>query len=99
MSGVSDMAVEWLREQVQARLKNAQAATAGPWHWVDPGGRYKSALVSGGWRGAHGQWLRVLSVPGDGPLNVDAEHIAANDPQDVIARCEAELAILDEHRP
>ena len=27
----------------------------------------------------------------------EARHIALNDPQDVIARCEAELAILDAH--
>jgi len=33
------------------------------------------------------------------PDEYQAAHIALNDPQDTIARCEAELAILDEHYP
>jgi hypothetical protein len=33
------------------------------------------------------------------PSDVQFDHIAANDPQDTIARCEAELAILDDHAP
>jgi hypothetical protein len=31
------------------------------------------------------------------PSDAEFAHIEANDPQDTIARCEAELAILDEH--
>jgi hypothetical protein len=33
------------------------------------------------------------------PSDAQFDHIAANDPRDTIARCETELAILDEHRP
>jgi hypothetical protein len=31
------------------------------------------------------------------PNDEEAAHMVLNDPQDTIARCEAELAILDEH--
>ncbi|OPG13654.1 DUF6221 family protein [Microbispora sp. GKU 823] len=36
---------------------------------------------------------------GDCALDAEAEHIQANLPRDAVARCEADLAILDEHAP
>ena len=102
-----DEAIEWLRQQVQARLDAARKAGTGePWE----ADRHYDALYF------------VDMKPSDGPVTsaVDlheaslgmpemhdfenprflwastfqARHIALNDPQDVIARCEAELGIL-----
>jgi hypothetical protein len=83
--------VAWLRRRVENRLYLARHAielgNAAEWHEPSSG-----VLVTGEptetdvW---HGTWPM-----GDSSLSRLME---ANDPQDTIARCEAELAILDEH--
>lgn len=106
MSGEPDPAA-WLRTQVEARHELALLATANR----DPRGYGKR--LGGEWetgctcKGECPGYPRCEEVTGDG-IHIYAEGghdadqatlIAANDPQDTIARCEAELAILDEHRP
>jgi hypothetical protein len=87
---MSDDLVAWLREQIRARMQLARAATPGPWEFEgdDPADDelYSTAderLPTVAW--ARGQDRQVAN----GRL------MEANDPQDTIARCEAELAILD----
>lgn len=82
---------EWLRQRIRERLYLAQHAielgNAAVWAEQSSG-----VLVTGEptetdvW---HGTW-----ATGDSSLTRLME---ANDPRDTIARCEAELAILDEH--
>lgn len=106
--------VAWLRAQVQARRGLAQEASEhADGHWwrrmTDAGHFDDHRLEPVGhlWAGEP-----VLDVDGDvcgggeivvydegRPSDAQFDHIAANDPRDVIARCEAELAILDEHGP
>jgi hypothetical protein len=73
----------------------AKAATEGEWHWVDPGGKVKQALVAGTWDRQHG-WRTVLpSANGDVyPSCFDAEHIALNNPQFVLADIAAKRRIV-----
>ena len=80
----------WLRQRIQARLALARGTielgNADVWHELSSG-----VLVTGDddenhW---HGTWAM-----GDSTLTRLME---ANDPRDTIARCEAELAILEEH--
>ena len=100
----------WLRAQVEARLVLAREAAEGTdGHWwrrmVDAGHFDDHRLEP---VGALYAGEPVLDVDGDvlggedivvydegRPSDVQFDHIAANDPQDTIARCEAELAILD----
>jgi hypothetical protein len=86
-------AVAWLREQIQERLSSACGLAAiGSGHWV----AVKNAGLDWTVHDALGGTLQAPAMAdcwGEAP----AQFIAGNDPQDVIARCEAELAILDEH--
>lgn len=86
--------VEWLRAAITERLDLARKA--GPGQWEPEGDDPTDDQVIGlseddeidGWTLAHTR----------GPKSHENMlHVAANDPQDTIARCEAELAILDEH--
>ena len=80
-------AIEWLRQQVMDRLEQARAATPGPWQVAQQPGRqvvYSTHFDNDGRQGY------ITDVN----LRENAPHIALNDPQDVIARCEAELAIV-----
>jgi hypothetical protein len=89
MGGEEEHPVAWLRRRIQERLYLARHAielgNAAGWHEQSSG-----VLVTGEptetdvW---HGTWPM-----GDSSLTRLME---ANDPQDTIARCEAELAILD----
>jgi hypothetical protein len=82
--------VAWLRAQVEARLAVARMAAreGGMWTQDDPERRPGSIESLGG---------PVVYDEG-APDEYQAAHIALNDPQDTIARCEAELAILDLHK-
>lgn len=103
--------VAWLKAAIEARLEAAKRADTGePWesckHYdalflvdlkpsagpVEAGAARDARLDIAGcmqWEAPRFLWA----------LHEHADHIAANDPQDTIARCEAELAILDEHGP
>ena len=97
--------VAWLRKQVEARLALAREAspkTDGHW-WrrTASNGEPVSHLWAGEairdedgdvWSGEY-----VVVYDEGAPGDAQFDHIAANDPQDTIARCETELAILDEH--
>ncbi len=87
-----DEPVAWLRQRIRERLYLAQRTIelGNAAEWIE---QSSGVLVTGEptetdtW---HGTWPM-----GDSSL---ARLMEANDPQDTIARCEAELAILDEHR-
>ena len=86
---------DWLHAQVLERKATADKASQGPWQtryleeedtdeaWaiIAP----DQDVVGAGWEGG-GVWLET-----------DANHMVLNNPQDTIARCEAELDILNEH--
>ena len=95
---MSDEAVAWLREQIEGDKAVAQAAAAidGPsWQrdMEDYDGEYPG---SGAVLSATGE---VIVYDEGTPKWQQAEHIALHDPRDVIADCEAKLAILDVHVP
>jgi hypothetical protein len=88
-----DKAVAWLREQVQARKAAAEAA-AGPDWFLDSSddADERSVRYTGPSTLRPGELADYCIA--DRVDVLDAAHIALNDPQDVIARCEAELEIL-----
>lgn len=83
---MSDIA-DFLRARIAERRALAEAASPGPWH-------------------ANEEADEVLAVDGitvaDGfalsgrQLRATVQHIAANDPNDVIADCDAKLALIDD---
>ena len=100
--------MKWLREQVTQRLELARRAdTGGRWE----ADRHYDALYCVDMKPSAGpvastEDLREASLglpemhDFENPrflwaCTFQARHMALNDPQDVIARCEAELAILD----
>ena len=106
MAGVSSTDEElaaWLRAAILARLELAREAspkTDGHW-WrrTDERGEPVSHLWAGEalrdedgnvWSGEY-----VVVYDEGAPGEAQFDHMAANDPRDTIARCEAELAILD----
>jgi len=96
--------VEWLRPLIEARKATAEAAAAGPWSY-SPGERGQNDIIvalppqefirhgPSSFKGA----VAVTGPTGNPGSKLDAEHIALNDPRDVIARCDFELSVLDEH--
>jgi len=89
MSSDEEEAVAWLRAAIEARKAVAKLAAreGGTWTQDDPV-RYPGNIASLG-----GQ----VTYDEGSPDEYQAAHIALNDPQDTIVRCEAELAILNEH--
>jgi hypothetical protein len=98
VEAVTPEAVAWLREQVLARRDKAQAAAeasaGGVW--------FASSSEDSDQRSVRFTAQSTLDPRRQADYWVadrvdaaDAEYIAANDPRDVIARCEAELGILD----
>lgn len=91
MTGAGDLAA-WLREQVQARLELARkAALCGEvkdGRWFADDDLDDEVCDDSGWR--------ILAAVSGSHV---ALHVEANDPRDTIARCEAELAILEQHQP
>lgn len=81
----------WFRAAIEARREAAKLAAreGGAWTQDDPL-RYSGRISSLGGP--------VVYDEGS-PDEYQAAHIALNDPQDTIARCEAALAILDLHKP
>ena len=81
----------WLRAQIEARKALAVAACGDPGHpvaWVLESHGGSSAII-------RDEYGNVVVYDEGSPVDEEAAHIAANDPRDIIARCEAELAILD----
>ena len=86
--------VTWLRAQIEARKAMAGAATCGvPWE-----AECDDPTDDEVWIDVDGEEWRLVVLRGP-QSHENMIHVAANDPQDTIARCEAELAILDEHKP
>jgi hypothetical protein len=105
---MSEDLAAWLRKQVEARKATAVAALHGSdGHWWRRLSEETSDPVGALWDGEPvvdedgdvlGGRERVVYDEGR-PSDAQFGHIAANDPRDTIARCEAELAVLDEHTP
>jgi hypothetical protein len=95
---MTDDLVKWLRVQVDEDEQTALAATPGRWHWVDPGGKIKQALVADEYR--DGRWSMVLPCAnGDAfPSVYDAEHIARHGPARVLREVAAKRQIMLIHR-
>lgn len=85
----------WLRATIEGDKARAEQATAGDWESVvdDHGRGQVDASV---WSESIGYY--ITEKVSSGPRHrEDAAHIAIHDPRDTIARCEAELALLDLH--
>lgn len=76
--------MKWLREQVAQRMETAREACGPAWR-LDVQASCECCT-----RVVRAQSGALVVTPDDR----DAPHVALNDPQDVIARCEAELAII-----
>ncbi|MGW2159459.1 DUF6221 family protein [Nonomuraea sp. NPDC001699] len=96
---------QWLRTQIEADKATAEAAGAGAWRYLTASGPV-AAPVRQGPGGARrlefggGRAVTRIGFHDDDLLHpVEAIHIALHDPADAIARCGAELALLNEHTP
>ncbi|SEN85501.1 DUF6221 family protein [Nonomuraea pusilla] len=89
---MSDL-LSWLKATIEGDKAAAEAATPGPWTVDDPS-EFESGLeieapdatVAGHGHYCGGVWKQA-----------DADHMCRHDPQDTIARCDAELFILSCH--
>ncbi|MFC7591888.1 DUF6221 family protein [Nonomuraea antimicrobica] len=82
---------EWLRTQIEADKATAETAGGRAWRYVPAGDGNR--LEIDGERG-----VEAIGFHHDDVLQpVEAIHIALHDPADVVARCQAELALLAEH--
>jgi hypothetical protein len=84
--------IAWLREQIEGDKAAAGTATPGPWAPDKP---WLADVVVSGLLGpvadcAVGTGYRAQSLE-------DARHIARHDPNEVIADCDAKLALLESH--
>lgn len=82
----SDM-LSWVRQQIEAR--KALAEFASPWPW-SANAEHDEVLAVDGERVADGFALS------SNQLRNTVDHIVWNDPQQILADCEADLAILEE---
>jgi hypothetical protein len=93
---VTDDMVSWTRQQIEARKKLAETVRVGTGEW-----RYGHVgFARSGLRTyALGLGNRVIDVGADESLvtSDEAQHIAFNDPRQIIADCEADLATLRLH--
>jgi hypothetical protein len=95
MAGMADeQAVAWLRAQIEGDKGEAQLAVSAEniiAAWIEP----TSGVLQTGMGTEADCWDGTWAL-GDSRL---ARFIARHDPQDVIARCESDLALLDLHFP
>lgn len=89
----------WLRAQILERKKTAEAAAETPrpdWTAITRRGKKRMVGIIEATTNMQPsrRWLFNAETEATNVL-----HIAFNDPQDTIARCEAELALLDLHEP
>jgi hypothetical protein len=90
MGDLAGMA-DWLRVTIEARRATAQAALhGGEGRWEQEDADRRPGLIVDE-RG------EVVTYDEGSPTDEQTAHITDNDPRDTIARCEADLAILDEH--
>jgi Family of unknown function (DUF6221) len=107
---MSDDLAAWLRPQIEARLTLAREACHGTdGHWwrratdlgdggpPEPVGPLYSGEPDIGTDGEVFGGEHIVVYDEGAPSGWQFDHIAANDPRDTIARCEADLAILDLH--
>lgn len=88
--------ITWLRAQLDTDERMAREATPGRWHWIDPGGSARSALVAGDMTPAG--WRVVLRAAGEVyPSAADAAHIEANAPARALRQVQAHRAILERY--
>ena len=90
---------DWLRSTIKDDLDAAKDLEAASWRvasWArehpDGGGDERIALVDD----SEHRKLIVFTWPGAHVTEDELEHMARHDPRDTIARCQAELAELDE---
>lgn len=83
MSAIAD----FLRARLLERRALAEAASPGPWH---ANAEHDEVVAADGITVADGFALSSRQ------LRATVDHIAANDPEDVIADCDAKLALLDD---
>lgn len=80
---MSEDMLTWLRSQIVTEKEAAEAATKGEWDSDDGG-----SIHVGHPTNVIVDWI---------PSTRDLDHVLRQQPRDTIARCEADLAILDEH--
>lgn len=92
--------LSWTRQQIEARKALAEEAHGASWALLDQlverldgGADDRVALVDADDR----RELVSVTLPGPGLDEDDLAHIAFNDPRQIIADCEADLAELGRH--
>ena len=80
--------LSWLHQQIEARRALAESASPGPW---TANAEHDEVLAVDGERVADG-----FALSGN-QLRNTVDHIAFNDPRQIIADCEADLEIADLH--
>lgn len=92
--------VGWVRPLIEARKTAAEAATPGPWtakqvvYWAPP-----DPDIWQIWAGSEVVVSHQHHEGGGIDSEANAEHIAWNDPRQIIADCTKDLALLDQHPP
>lgn len=90
---MSDPPVEWLRPLIEARKATAEAAAyrgVTVWHARQHPADNGIVVDDGG---------EIVVYDEGEPTLKQAMHIALNDPRQIIADCDKDLAILDQHPP
>ena len=88
-------AVAWLRQVIEGDKAAAVAATPGPWAFE--GDDITDDELYSVHDGEHGDLVGQTVAFTRHRQVANGEHMARHDPQNVVADCEAKLAILDEH--
>lgn len=84
MTDLTEM-VEWLRREIESDKTAADEAPSGPWR-ADEEGCCVTNEVEGTF---------ISADVDNGDPRPPIRHVVRHDPRDTIARCEAELAIID----
>lgn len=101
MTRIDDL-ITWLRATIEGDLATAQAATQGDWAMFGHGDdEHLPYPAYPGEQTERGRGWNVSVADPAGPdvaaelRRADAEHVVAQQPRDAIARCKADLALLD----
>src|SRR5690349_21024371 len=97
-----DDLITWLRTTIEGDLATAHAATQGDWVMFGHGGDdYQPYPAYPGEDTTRGHGWNISCAELSGPdvagdlRQADARHVIAQQPRHTIARCEADLAMLD----